>query len=77
MVLAKLHSKVGNFVFNYTSAIFEGQFYQGNKSGKGKMQYPSGNYYDGDFLMDKKEGYGVMFWLNSNEKYYGEWKDNV
>lgn len=41
------------------------------------MQYPSGNYYDGDFLMDKKEGNGVMFWLNSNEKYYGEWKDNV
>ncbi|CAK59186.1 unnamed protein product (macronuclear) [Paramecium tetraurelia] len=55
----------------------KGKFYQGNKSGKGKMSYPSGNYYDGDFLMDKKEGYGVMFWLNSNEKYYGEWKDNV
>ncbi|CAD8091168.1 unnamed protein product [Paramecium primaurelia] len=60
-----------------SGATFEGQFYQGNKSGKGKMIYPSGNYYDGDFLMDKKEGQGVMFWLNSNEKYYGEWKDNV
>lgn len=73
---AKSHSKVGILIYISLRAVFVGQFVNGNKQGKGKMSYPSGNYYDGEFYLDKKAGQGVMFWLNSNEKYFGEWKDN-
>ena len=32
------------------------------------MTYPTGNYYEGDWAYDKKEGQGIMYWLTSNEK---------
>lgn len=41
------------------------------------MTYPSGNFYEGNWKYDKKEGYGTMNWVNSKEKYYGNWKDNL
>jgi hypothetical protein len=31
------------------------------------MIYKSGNYYEGEWNMDKKEGYGVMHWLKTEE----------
>jgi len=49
----------------------------GYKHGLGKMSYPSQNYYEGNWKLDKKEGYGTMNWINSREKYYGNWKDNL
>lgn len=41
------------------------------------MTYPSGNYYEGNWKLDKKEGQGTMHWLNNKEKYYGNWKNNL
>ena len=35
------------------------------------MLYPSQNYYEGEFYIDKKCGFGTMNWLSSTEKYYG------
>jgi len=32
------------------------------------MSYPSGNYYEGYWALDNKEGKGTMFWVTSNEK---------
>lgn len=40
----------------------------GFKHGKGKMNYPSQNFYEGDWKLDKKEGYGIMNWVNTKEK---------
>lgn len=37
-------------------ALFEGQFVNGCKHGEGRMTYPSGNYYEGEWKNDKKEG---------------------
>ena len=33
------------------------------------MTYASGNYYEGDWVKDMKDGKGSMFWLNVREKY--------
>ena len=44
------------------------------KHGKGKMVYPSGNYYEGDWAFDKKEGYGTLKWPDGTI-YEGYWKD--
>jgi len=46
------------------------------KWGEGKMTYSSGNYYEGHWENNKRNGHGVMHWLNLNEKYTGNWVDN-
>ena len=46
------------------------------KCGPGKMTYNSGNYYEGEWRQNKRNGEGTMHWLSSNEKYTGNWEDN-
>lgn len=41
------------------------------------MTYPSGNFYEGNWKLDKKEGQGTMNWISTKEKYYGNWKNNL
>lgn len=41
------------------------------------MTYASGNRYEGSWQRDKKNGYGVMRWLNLREKYAGGWADDM
>ncbi len=38
--------------------------------------YPSGNYFEGEWKRDMKEGQGTMNWCDIREKYVGEWKNN-
>ena len=40
------------------------------------MTYASGNYYEGDWLKDLKNGKGLMVWETAHERYEGEWRDN-
>ncbi|MFO0117853.1 MAG: hypothetical protein ACK521_09665 [bacterium] len=40
------------------------------------MTYASGNYYEGNWENNKRNGHGEMHWLSSNEKYSGNWADN-
>lgn len=53
-----------------------GDWAHDRKHGYGHLRYPSGNYYEGHFCDDQKEGHGTMHWKNRNERYTGEWKDN-
>ena len=47
----------------------------GNRHGKGKMTYETGNYYEGGFVDDKYHGVkGVYHWSDKDE-YEGSWKD--
>jgi hypothetical protein len=46
------------------------------KWGEGKMTYQSGNFYEGVWTHNKRNGQGVMNWVSTNEKYSGEWVDN-
>lgn len=58
------------------------------KHGNGKMTYASGNYFEGEWKNNKRNGNGTMYWLTSNEKYFlklnlkpsyrytGNWVDN-
>lgn len=38
--------------------------------------YPSGNYFEGEWKNDKKEGRGTMNWTDIREKYVGQWRNN-
>lgn len=40
------------------------------------MTYSSGNFYEGNWENNKRNGQGVMNWVTTNEKYTGEWIDN-
>ena len=41
-------------------------------NGKGKMQWPDGKYYEGDYVNDNKEGLGEFHWPDG-KWYRGEW----
>jgi hypothetical protein len=42
--------------------------------GKGKLSLPDGRVYDGDYVLDKKEGFGTFTWPDGR-KYAGGWKN--
>lgn len=35
------------------------------------MTYASGNYYEGEWRDNKRNGEGTMHWIDTNEKYEG------
>ena len=43
--------------------------------GKGTYVFPNGNKYEGEWLDDVKEGYGVLTYVNQ-ERYEGYWKND-
>ena len=46
------------------------------KNGKMNVVFENGDVYEGDFVNNIKEGYGIMSY-NNGEKYQGEFKNNV
>ena len=52
--------------------IYEGEWYEEKKHGKGKMRYADGDIYYGNWDEDKKHGRGKMTYKNG-DIYDGEW----
>lgn len=44
------------------TAQYRGAFKAGRKHGKGEKRWPNGDAYEGEFVEDRKEGYGVYAW---------------
>jgi hypothetical protein len=42
------------------------------REGKGIYIYATGDQYEGDFMKEKRHGYGKMMFINS-DSYEGEW----
>lgn len=42
--------------------------------GKGRIEWPDGKFYEGDYKDDKKHGRGTFQWADG-KKYDGEWQD--
>jgi len=40
--------------------------------GKGLFKWEDGRYYNGNYVMDQKEGYGIFGWPNG-KRYEGYW----
>jgi hypothetical protein len=45
-------------------------------NGKGKLTWPDGRMYDGEYINDQKEGVGI-FMFADGRKYIGNWKDGL
>ena len=55
---------------------YEGDFVDGKMEGHGTVFYRNGNKYTGEFANDMKEGSGIWYDFNSQEKRMGTWKNN-
>lgn len=44
----------------------------GSRQGKGRIEWPSGTYYEGDWYQDKKHGVGTLETVKVF-KYTGDW----
>jgi hypothetical protein len=56
--------------------IYEGEWKDNLRHGKGKYTWANGDVYEGDFLEGKRSGYGRYLFV-SGEKYEGEWKNDL
>ena len=59
-------------------SIYEGNFHDGVKNGKGKFTWAEGEgggTYEGEFKNNQMCGFGLLIY-NDNRKYEGNWKDN-
>lgn len=56
---------------------YEGMSYKGLKHGFGKLIYPDGVYYEGNFEDDNLSGEGCLFYGPNRPAYVGNWKNNA
>ena len=82
--LGEYHAADGSFYYGrfendlkdgtdfYSFELSDGSMFKGEC----KLVFASGSVYSGDFVKDKRTGYGIYTWT-SGEKYEGEFKDNL
>ena len=78
----KTKTKYGTI--NYSDGVYTGEYFENNvcpddkivkkimRSGKGTMKYKNGDFYDGNWMDDRKNGKGIMRYANG-DVYEGEW----
>ena len=67
----------GKYFWKKTNEIYEGEWYNGQMSGNGKMTYSDGSVYEGKFFENKKNGMGIYTWGEGGKCYVGEWKNDL
>jgi len=64
----------GRNIFENSSVLYEGDFYNYKQHGNGMIVFPDGDVYIGGFKNGKREGNGECRYGNGRI-YKGEWKD--
>ena len=60
------------------SLIFQGEYLNGKRNGKGKEYYSNSNIlYDGNYLHGKRNGEGKEYYYQGNIKFEGEYKNGL
>ena len=57
--------------WNYNTIKYEGDFEEGQKTGKGKFEFNK-NYYEGDFVDGQFHGIGEYYFNDDGRIYEGE-----
>ena len=58
-------------------SVYDGQWYAGQRSGRGLLLQADGNRYEGEWADDKKHGDGKFFFLNKGQLYTATWVDDI
>ena len=58
-------------IINFSNGRYEGDFINGERTGRGTFYWNDGSRYEGDFLKGKRHGYGNYYWNNGN-RYEGD-----
>ena len=69
--------KEGKGIMYYydSDSIYEGDWKNDIREGKGIFYYKNGDIYEGECKNDVAEGKGIFYWSNG-DRYEGEWKNN-
>jgi hypothetical protein len=59
------------------NAKYEGAYADGKKNGVGKMTYPNGDIYHGEWKDNKMEGEGTYTYAKTKDIYSGAWEAGV
>jgi hypothetical protein len=49
------------------NAVYEGQYWEGKKNGKGKLNFADGSIYEGEFKMNEICGSGIYIWKDGKK----------
>lgn len=77
MAKVQISLGLGEYKWN-TGARFKGEFVNGERCGHGIWQSAdiNGDFYEGEYKEDKKDGYGVYRWSNGSV-YEGSFKNDL
>ncbi len=66
----------GKLVISFLDATYDGEFVNGEMTGRGMMTWGSGAVYNGFFQNGMRHGYGQMTFPDGIKK-FGDWKDDL
>jgi len=70
------NGKVVEYFSDFGKLMFEGEYLNGKKYGKGKQYLLNGSlYFEGEYLNGKRNGHGKEYY-NGNLRYEGEYLDD-
>ena len=58
-------------------SVYEGEWYNNQRCGKGILSLANGNRYEGMWERDMKNGEGKYLYLNKGQVYTGQWEDDI
>ena len=61
---------------SYGESVYEGEYRDGKKNGRGSQTWAGGQIYEGEWRNGKRHGLGTMTWANG-QRYEGEWRDHL
>lgn len=62
------------FAADYNGGRYDGDWYMAKPSGRGRMQFASGNIFTGEFEAGRIVGTGKMTYVDSGSYYEGQWQ---
>ena len=64
----------GVMIYDKGEEVYEGEFVNNRREGKGRLIYENGSVYEGEWKDDEMNGRGVLKTADGDE-YTGEWVD--
>ena len=58
-------------------SVYEGEWYNDQRNGKGLLKLVDNNRYEGSWERDMKNGPGKFLYLDRGQVYTGCWKDDI